>query len=121
MIFAAYVGAFTPLGDLETRAIAIAAMIVLAAANYRSLGWSAAIQNASAGAKVVALVLLGLAAFLFGNSSGALTSATTLAPAGWAGFGIALIAIMWTYDGWADITYIAGEIRVPIEPSPGRW
>ncbi len=81
MIFAAYVGAFTPLTDLQIRIIAVIAMVVLAAANYRSLAWRALIQNASAGAKVVALIGLGLAAFLFGNSSGALTSAATLTPA----------------------------------------
>jgi APA family basic amino acid/polyamine antiporter len=31
----------------------------------------------------------------------------------WAGIGTALAAIMWAYDGWGNVTVIAGEIRDP--------
>src|SRR5262249_49232547 len=28
-------------------------------------------------------------------------------------FGLALISILWVYDGWADVTFVSGEIRRP--------
>ena len=29
------------------------------------------------------------------------------------GFGIALIAVFWVYDGWVYITWVAGEVKDP--------
>ncbi len=114
MIFAAYVGAFVPLGDTQTRVVAASAIVALGAANYRSLTWSAAVQNASSLAKVLALLGLAAVVFLFGDATaGALVGAPRLGPASWGGFGIALIAVMWTFDGWSDVTYMAGEVRAP--------
>ncbi len=114
MIFAAYVGAFVPLGDTQVRLVAATAIVALGAANYRSLAWSAAVQNASSLAKVLALVGLAGMAFAFGDQTGgALTSAPRFGLATWSGFGIALIAVMWTFDGWSDVTYMAGEVRAP--------
>ena len=34
-------------------------------------------------------------------------------PTTWGGFGIALVAVMWAYDGWADLTFLAGEVKDP--------
>ena len=62
------------------------------------------------------LALLGLAllAFAFGSiSQGALATPPTLTPMDVGGLGVALIAIMWAYDGWADLTFIAGEVKDP--------
>lgn len=114
MIFAAYLGAFVPLTDAAMRAVAAGAILTLAAANSRSVTWGAAVQNASTLAKVVALLAVALAAFLFADpAAGALAAAPQFAPASWGGFGIALIAVLWAYDGWADLTSIAGEVRDP--------
>lgn len=114
LICAAYVNAFVPLTDGQTRLLAAAIILVLAAANYRSLGWGAWVQNVSTVAKVVALLLLALAIFVFGDpAGGAFAGALSLSPLTWGGFGIALLAVMWTYDGWVDATYVAEEVRDP--------
>jgi len=131
LIFAAYADTFLPLTDFQTRGVAMAAILVLGAANYRSLGWGAAIQNISTLAKVVALVGLALAVFALGEAgSGALAGAggqagaggpapsTLLDPGNWSGFGVALIAVLWAYDGWADATYMAGEVKDPDRAMP---
>ncbi len=119
MIFAAYVGAFVPLTDGQTRLIAAGAIAGLAAANYRSVTWGAAVQNASTLAKVVALVALALAALAFGDgATGSLAAAPSFEPLSWGGFGVALIAVMWAYDGWADLTFVAGEVRDPGRTMP---
>lgn len=119
LIFAAYADTFLPLTDLQTRGVAMAAILVLGAANYRSLAWGAAIQNISTVAKVVALVGLALAVFALGDAgSGALAPSIDMAPGSWSGFGVALIAVLWAYDGWADATYIAGEVKDPERAMP---
>jgi basic amino acid/polyamine antiporter, APA family len=119
MIFAAYVGAFTPLSDTAERVIAASVIIVLAAMNYRSVRWGAAVQNASTVAKVAALIGLALAVFIFGDPRGGAFGAEPGASAmAWGGIGAALIAVLWTYDGWADLTYIAGEVRDPARTLP---
>ncbi|HEV2129690.1 MAG TPA: amino acid permease, partial [Longimicrobiaceae bacterium] len=56
MIFAAYLDAFVPLTDTAVRVVAAGAILLLAAANVRSVTWSAAVQNASTLGKVVALL-----------------------------------------------------------------
>ena len=119
MIFATYLAALLGLDDSAIRGLAAAVIVLLAAANIRSVSWAAAVQNASTAAKVIALGGLVLAIFLFGNpAGGAFAPGGGLAPLSWAGFGIALISVMWTYDGWADATYIAGEVKNPGRTMP---
>lgn len=119
MIFAAYVGWFVDLTEGQTRLVAASAIALLAAANYRSVGWGAAVQNASTLAKVVALVGLAAAALVLGDrSTGALATAPSFEPLTWGGFGVALIAVLWAYDGWADLTFMSGEVKDPARTLP---
>jgi hypothetical protein len=58
------------------------------------------VQNLSTGAKVAAIVGLAGAAFLLGDGGGgALAHPNGMAPASWVGFGLALVSVMWAYDG----------------------
>lgn len=119
LIFAAYINAFVPLTDFETRLIAGGLVILLAGANYVSLAWGALLENVSSAAKVLALAGLAVLVLLFAEpGGGALAERVRLAPLSWGGFGIALIAVLWTYDGWADLTYLAGEVRDPGRTMP---
>ena len=119
MIFADYLGQFVPLSDGQTRLVAAAAIALLAAANIRSVTWGAAVENATTAAKVLALAGLSIIAFVFARGlSGALSQPLALAPRSWGGFGVALIAVLWAYDGWADLTFMAGEVREPARTLP---
>ena len=66
-------------------------------------------------AKFGALALLVLASFLLGGGVGA--SFANLASTGAAVnpglFGLALISVMWAYDGFADLTFASGEVKDP--------
>jgi len=114
MIFAEYTRTFVALTDGQVRIVAGAAIALLAATNYRSLVWAAVIENTTTFAKVLALVALAVIAFVFGDfARGALAGPVSFQPLSWGGFGVALIAVMWTYDGWADLSFIAGEVKDP--------
>jgi APA family basic amino acid/polyamine antiporter len=114
MLFAEYVQTFAPLSDTGVKIIAASAIVTLATANILSLKWGALVQNLSTAGKVGALVGLAVAAFVFGNgSTGSFASPIEWSPTTWGGYGIALVAVMWAYDGWADLTFMAGEVKDP--------
>jgi APA family basic amino acid/polyamine antiporter len=119
MIFAAYAGNVFGFGEGSERVLAAAAIIVLALTNVRSLVWGAMLNNAATAAKVFALAGIAAVAFMFGDpSTGALSGPVSFEPLSWGGFGVALIAVLWAYDGWADLTFIAGEVKDPERTMP---
>ncbi len=114
IIFARYLGQFVPMSEVQVRVVAAAAIAILAAANIRSVTWGAAVENATTAAKVLALAGLSVVVFAFARGAhGALAEPISFTPLSWGGFGVALIAILWAYDGWADLTFMAGEVREP--------
>ena len=67
-----------------------------------------------------ALILV-IAGFCFTASQGHLLNFQTFFPGahgGVGGFMIALIAALWAYDGWNDLTMVAGEVRRPERSLP---
>ena len=119
LVFAEYLGRLIPRLHDHTRLVAAAAVIVVAAWNYRSLRFGAAVQNLSSASKVVAILALALASFL-SDATGeeAWTSITRLAPDTWAGFGLGLVTVLWAYNGWQDATYVGGEVENPARNLP---
>jgi amino acid transporter len=114
MLFAEYLQTFVPITEGQVRMVAMAAIVTLAAANIVSLKFGALVQNASTTAKAATLVGLAVTAFVVGDYAGGSFAQPILwSPTSWGGFGIALVAVMWAYDGWADLTFMAGEVKDP--------
>lgn len=118
LIFARALGTIFPALAPWPRWVAAASLLGLVAVNVRSLRFGAALQNASTAAKV--LVLIGLAVVAFVLSPGTSGSLTPLSvrPDSWPGFGIALISVMFAYDGWQWLPQLAGEMRDPERSLP---
>jgi APA family basic amino acid/polyamine antiporter len=114
LVFAEYLARLFPPLDDHTRLVAAAGVTLVAAWNYRSLRFSAAVQNLSSASKVLAILGLTAAALLLGPAGGgAWPEAGDLAPASWTGFGLGLVTVLWAYNGWQDATYVGGEVRHP--------
>jgi APA family basic amino acid/polyamine antiporter len=100
--------------------VAAAAIVGAALINIRGVRLGAVVAGASTVAKFGALTFLVLAAWLLGaGAGGSLTNFT--APGGRvdAGlFGLALISVLWAYDGFADVSFAAGEVREPQRTLP---
>ena len=112
-IFAEYLGHFITLTPMQVRWIAAAAIVLVGFFNWRGVSLAAVVMNLTTGVKFLALAALGLLAFVAGQGSGA-----HFVPAWPHGLdlsllGTALITIMWTYDGWADLSFMGGEVRNP--------
>ena len=91
-------------------------IILVGAANYRAIQLGAIIQNVSTVFKVGALVLLVALGFLLPHDPVSIPPAAPVegaALSATAAFGIAMVAILWAYDGWADLAFVSGEVRDP--------
>jgi basic amino acid/polyamine antiporter, APA family len=112
-ICAEYLGYFVPLTAAQVRYTAALGIVLVGVINYVGVQRAARLLSAATALKYVVLLALGLLAF---TASGA--SAQHFAPASAAHVPISLLAtalipVMWTYDGWADATAVAGEISNP--------
>lgn len=108
----------TPLSRAQVTAAAM--IVVVAAVNVRGLGLGAVIQNLSTALKVAALLglcVLGLvltpAEVAVTSTSAAAAGSTTIAT-----FGVAMVSILWAYDGWCDAGFVSGEVRDPQRALP---
>ncbi len=115
-IFAEYLGYFTKFTPQEVRYAAAATILVVALINYLGVKYASRVMGVATIAKYAGMVGLVVLAFSVGDGnwsnfshSGSATTTT---------FSIsmvasALVSIMWAYDGWADLSYIGGEIKNP--------
>ena len=117
---------FTVLGWALTRGhlVSTSAIVLLTIINILGLKRGTALVNAATWAKFAAVgifVLLGLAIGK-GSWSNYAVSLPLDQPASLShvisGFGVALIAVFWAFDGWVYITWVAGEIKNPQKVLP---
>lgn len=112
-IFAEYLGRFVVLTPVQVRWVAAAAVVLVGLLNYLGVKRAAVLMNVATVAKYAALAALVLLAFTAGQGS-----VSHFSPAWGPGISVsliatALIAIMWTYDGWADLSFVGGEVKNP--------
>lgn len=108
LVFAAYAGPL--LGLPASPWLAAAAVALAAIVNVAGLRTGPAVQKTLTAAKVGALAALCAAAWL--ASPAAVASAPSPPVELAAVFG-AMLLVLWTYDGWSDVTLVAGEVRDP--------
>ena len=114
--FATYVGFFLPLGTAGIKSVAILSIVALTVLNCLGVKPGTVTQN------VLTLIKIGLVAALiitgFVLPGGSAANFEPLWPAASLGslitpFGIAMVAVLWAYDGWIEITYVGGEVKDP--------
>jgi len=100
--------------------VAAAAIIAAAIVNIRGVQLGAMVAGASSVAKFGALALLVLASFALGGGAGASAGnfAASAGPVDAGMVGLALISVLWAYDGFADVSFVAGEVRDPQRTLP---
>jgi APA family basic amino acid/polyamine antiporter len=117
-IFAEYLGYFIPLTAPQVRQAAACTIVVIGVMNYVGVRRAAAVLSATTLAKYIAVLALGLLACTASGGSSAHFAplwSQTLSPSLIA---TALIPVMWTYDGWADLSMLGGEVSNPRRTLP---
>ena len=115
--FAEYLSFFTSLSSFDIKSIAIVSIIILTIINVIDVKSGARFQNwftFTKIASIIIVILLGL--FLDGGSTQNLSPffndqssfSSLVGP-----LGLAMVAVLWTFDGWIFITYVAGEVKNP--------
>lgn len=117
-IFMPFVGDIHPFLDFGTKAVAILCIIFLTGINYLGVVFGGIVQTIVTFIKIASIILLSLLLFTFGQGSFAnvysgfhiptetMTSIISV-------IGLALAGAFWAYDGWNNVTFVAGEIKNP--------
>jgi len=105
---------------LWSQVAAIVATWLITALNIVSTRESANIQTALTWLKIVLIVGIAVVCFCSLRHGSLHNLATTYlaAHAGVTGFMTALIAALWAYDGWSDLSQLAGEVHDPQRSLP---
>jgi len=92
--------------------VAVAAIAVATATNVRGARAGAMLTGLSSAAKFGALAFVVCVAFLAGHpeGGGAAHFFASGPPVGAGAFGLALISVLWAYDGFADLAFLGGEV-----------
>lgn len=99
---------------------AVLAILALTAVNHLGLKEGAWVQNALTAIKIGSILLFGVLGLLKpAPAVSSLSEPVHALPTGLlAAFGVAMIAALWTYDGWYGLTCSAGEVRDPARSLP---
>jgi basic amino acid/polyamine antiporter, APA family len=103
-------------GPLELRygqLFAMALILALAWLNYFGVKIGGEVQVAVTGVKVALIAFVIIAGLAFGQAHPTAAVAGPVAPLTFAGFFAALVAALWAYDGWNNVSMVASEVRQP--------
>ena len=114
--FSEYLGFFFPISDASIKGIAVGTIVLLTIINIVDVKSGARFQNLFTLSKLGAIfgiILLGLV--MEGGTNQNLSPIFSDKPfIGLIGpLGLAMVSVLWTFDGWIFITYVAGEVKNP--------
>ena len=103
-------------GPLEIRfgqLLAVAVIMGLAVVNYFGVKFGGGVQVAVTATKIgllAAIIIIGLGS---GRGNAANLASSVPVPGGMAGFFAALVAALWAYDGWNNLSMAGSEVKRP--------
>lgn len=103
--------------------IALFIVIVVTGINCFAVSTSGGVASFLTVLKIALVVGIGFGALVFANgdwshfvlkqSGGACEEVSASAIGGWGGFAAAMLGALWAYDGWTNLTILAGEVQNP--------
>jgi APA family basic amino acid/polyamine antiporter len=114
--FSSYFAQLIPLSPLIAKLIAIAMIVVVTAVNVLGTRKSANLQDWTTIIKVAAIVLMSAVLLMRGQGFNAVSTAAFMninARSVTSGVGLAMIGVLWAYEGWQYVTFSAGEALNP--------
>ena len=107
-------------GRLEI--VALSAIVATTLINCAAVRVSGGFASVLTGMKIVILLSIGIGAFFYADGNwlnltmsnvGGACEGVSITTGGVAGLAAAMIGALWAYDGWNNITFLAGEVKNP--------
>jgi len=119
--FSTYLGEIIPLSHLGAQIVGLVVLTLLTVLNVLGTRKSADVQNWTTILKMAAIVVMSGILLAYGRNYS--TTRASFWPAHFdggifAGFGLAMIGVMWAYEGWQWGSYSAGEMIDPVRDFP---
>lgn len=132
--FSEYFGSFFPLLSTTTylistdlfsistgQVVAVVLIILFSMVNYIGVGFGKMVQNTLTVIKTGAILLLIIFGLLVDKGvpidlsfdAGGISFSQLVG-----GFGVAMVAVFWAFDGWNNVNFVAGEIKNPARNLP---
>lgn len=109
-----------PFGRLQV--VALGAIVLTVLINCAAVTFSGGVATFLTSLKVLLLIAVGLGAFFYSGGDwshlsqaniGGTCEGVAITSGGFAGFAAAMLGALWAYDGWNNITFLAGEVKNP--------
>ena len=102
-----------PLSPQQVHYVAAALIFGVGVLNYVGVKKASAVPTWPPRSKYGALLGLVVLAFTAPTGSTATSARSGPAASGMSALATAMVSVMWAYDGWADLSYMSGEIKDP--------
>lgn len=120
IIFATQATYFIDLTPSQQKILAIFIILFIAVINVISTKLGSRVQFAATVGKLIPIFAIIVFGILHGtsHSNAAVYSSSNVSHVGLAGFGAAVLGTLWAYDGWANVSNMAGELKNPKKDVP---
>jgi APA family basic amino acid/polyamine antiporter len=120
--FGIYSTTFVPLSPLQQKLVAVGAIVLLTLINILGVRKAAAVQTIFSLAKLAGLAIIMGAAFFSSHIVPVQAAHSSPLPHTTASsFGVALIGVLWGYEGWHMLSFAAGEVKNPARVLPRSY
>lgn len=113
-----YMTQFTPLSPMQKNVIAVTLIVIMTVINVRGTSGSASVQNVTTALKVAAIIAISGVFLVLGDAASLPVIAHDVLPVSISGVGLSVIAVLWAYEGWQYVTFVAGEAKNPQRTIP---
>ena len=114
--FSANLAQVVPMSPATAKLLAVGMLALVTVVNVRGTRQSSNLQNWMTAIKVGTIVLMSVVLLSMGRSSGGAVAIAWPAESSgtlWSGFGLAMLGVLWAYEGWQYATFSAGEAIDP--------
>src|SRR5688500_15619099 len=113
--FTRYLQQFVTVSPMVARLVAVLVIVVVMTVNVRGARQGADVQNVTTAIKAGAIVVMSVFLLALGTWPAAGGAADG---SRFSGVGLAMIAVLWAYEGWQYVTFSAGEAIDPQRTFP---
>jgi APA family basic amino acid/polyamine antiporter len=96
----------------------VLAVVFFSVTSVLGLRESTLVQNILTVLKIGAMLSLAVLGFFVAPTASPDFASSALPPSLLSAFGVAMIGVLWTFDGWYAMTYLGGEVKDPARDLP---